>query len=123
MQRCQALVFPSRDDFGLIPVEVMACGRPVLAYAGGGSLYTSFPGITGELFAEQTADAIEAALRGFDPGAYDPAPDPRARPAVGQPTFPRAPRRARQAAAAGASLNVRHLRQHRRSRRAARRGR
>lgn len=73
MQRCKALIFPSRDDFGLIPVEAMACGRPVLAYAGGGSLYTSVPGVTGELFDEQTADGIEAALRAFDPGAYDPA--------------------------------------------------
>lgn len=72
MQNCQALVFPSRDDFGLIPVEAMACGRPVLAYADGGSLYTSLPGTTGELFEEQSADAIEAALRGFDPGAYEP---------------------------------------------------
>lgn len=72
MQRCQALIFPSRDDFGLIPVEVMACGRPVLAYADGGSLYTSKPGVTGELFPEQSADSIEAALRAFDPGAYDP---------------------------------------------------
>lgn len=73
MQRCQALIFPSRDDFGLIPVEAMACGRPVIAYAGGGSLYTSLPGITGELFAEQSTDAVEAAVRGFDPAAYDPA--------------------------------------------------
>lgn len=73
MQGCKALVFPSRDDFGLIPVEAMACGRPVIAYAGGGSLYTSSPGLTGELFGEQTADAIEAAVRAFDPGAYDPA--------------------------------------------------
>ena len=73
MQRCQALVFPSRDDFGLIPVEVMACGRPVLAYAGGGSLYTSLPGTTGELFPEQTADSVEAAVRAFDPGSYEPA--------------------------------------------------
>jgi glycosyltransferase involved in cell wall biosynthesis len=72
MQNCQALVCPSRDDFGLIPVEVMACGRPVLAYADGGSLYTSLPGTTGELFEEQSADAIERALRGFDPGAYEP---------------------------------------------------
>lgn len=73
MQRCQALVFPSRDDFGLIPVEAMACGRPVLAYADGGSLYTSEPGLTGELFAEQSAEAIEAALGKFDPASYDPA--------------------------------------------------
>ena len=73
MQRCTALVFPSRDDFGLIPVEVMACGRPVLAYAAGGSLYTSEPGVTGELFEEQTTEAVERSVRGFDPGRYDPA--------------------------------------------------
>lgn len=71
MRRCKALIFPSRDDFGLIPVEAMACGRPVLAYAGGGSLYTSQPGVTGELFDEQTADAIEVAVRRFRPDAYD----------------------------------------------------
>lgn len=71
MQRCKALVFPSRDDFGLIPVEAMACGRPVIAYAGGGSLYTSLPGVTGQLFEEQTADAIETAVRAFQPEAYD----------------------------------------------------
>jgi len=72
MQSCKALVFPSRDDFGLIPVEAMACGRPVIAYAGGGALYTSVPGVTGELFDEQTTDAVEQAVRGFDPDAYDP---------------------------------------------------
>jgi len=71
MQCCKALIFPSRDDFGLIPVEAMACGRPVLAYAGGGSLYTSLPGVTGELFPEQTADCLEEALRRFDPDAYE----------------------------------------------------
>jgi glycosyltransferase involved in cell wall biosynthesis len=73
MQRCRAAVFPSRDDFGLIPVEVMACGRPVLAYAGGGSMHTSVPGVTGELFHEQTVESLDAALREFEPESYDPA--------------------------------------------------
>lgn len=73
MQSCRAAVFPSRDDFGLIPIEVMACGRPVLAYAGGGSMHTSAPGVTGELFEEQTVESLEAALRQFEPEAYDPA--------------------------------------------------
>jgi glycosyltransferase involved in cell wall biosynthesis len=72
MQRCAALIFPSRDDFGLIPVEVMACGRPVLAYADGGSLYTSSPGVTGELFTEQTVGAVERAVRAFRHEDYDP---------------------------------------------------
>ncbi len=73
MRRCQAVVFPSRDDFGLVPVEVMACGRPVLAYAGGGARHTVLPGVTGELFAEQTPEAIVAAVEAFEPEAYDPA--------------------------------------------------
>lgn len=73
MQRCLALVFPSRDDFGLIPVEVMACGRPVIAYGAGGALHTVVPGQTGEHFAHQTPDALESAVVSFDPSAYDPS--------------------------------------------------
>jgi glycosyltransferase involved in cell wall biosynthesis len=73
MQRCQAAIFPSRDDFGLIPVEVMACGRPVLAYGGGGALYTVLPGVTGELFDEQSSDAVEQAVLRYSPDAYDGA--------------------------------------------------
>jgi glycosyltransferase involved in cell wall biosynthesis len=73
MQRCAAVVFPSRDDFGMIPVEVMACGRPVLAYGAGGALETVVPGATGELFAEQTVEAVRGAVLAFDPDAYDPA--------------------------------------------------
>jgi glycosyltransferase involved in cell wall biosynthesis len=73
MQRCAAAVFPSRDDFGLIPVEVMACGRPVLAYGDGGALHTIREGTTGEFFAPQTVEALARALEEFDPSAYDPA--------------------------------------------------
>jgi glycosyltransferase involved in cell wall biosynthesis len=72
MQRAAFLLFPSRDDFGLIPVEAMACGRPVLAFAGGGAQYTVVPGVTGELFQAQTADSIRAALDHFRPALYDP---------------------------------------------------
>ena len=72
MQRCAAAVFPSRDDFGLIPVEVMACGRPVIAFAGGGALETVVPGKTGEFFSEQSAGALRTAINAFNPGAYDP---------------------------------------------------
>ena len=71
MQRCRAAVFPSQDDFGLIPVEVNACGRPVIAYAGGGALDTVVPGVTGELFEDQTANSLEEAVRSFDASHYD----------------------------------------------------
>jgi glycosyltransferase involved in cell wall biosynthesis len=59
------------DDFGLIPVEVMACGRPVVAFAGGGALETVVAGKTGEFFEEQSADALRTALESIDPDAYD----------------------------------------------------
>jgi glycosyltransferase involved in cell wall biosynthesis len=73
MQRCAATVFPSVDDFGLVPVETMACGRPVLAFAGGGALETVVAGRTGEFFGDSTAAGLVQALRSFDPDSYDPA--------------------------------------------------
>jgi glycosyltransferase involved in cell wall biosynthesis len=73
MQRCRAAIFPSQDDFGLIPLEVMACGRPVLACASGGANYTVRPGVTGELFSDASASGIERAMRSFRPESYDPA--------------------------------------------------
>ena len=72
MQGCRALVFPSRDDFGLMPVEAMACGRPVLAYGAGGALYTVVAGRTGEFIPAQTPEAIREAVRSFVPGRYEP---------------------------------------------------
>ncbi len=71
MQRCLAVIFPSRDDFGLLPLEVMACGRPVLAYAEGGACHT-VPGVSGALFLEQTPEALLVAISSFSPSDYDP---------------------------------------------------
>jgi glycosyltransferase involved in cell wall biosynthesis len=73
MQHCRAAIFPSQDDFGLVPVEVMACGRPVLAFGGGGALHTVVPGVTGEHFAECDPDALARAVDAFDPDRYDQA--------------------------------------------------
>src|SRR4051794_13570351 len=73
MQGAAATLFPSTDDFGLIPVESMACGRPVIAFADGGALETVKAGTTGEFFRSPTADAIREAVESFDPAAYDPA--------------------------------------------------
>jgi glycosyltransferase involved in cell wall biosynthesis len=71
MQRARALIFPSQDDFGLVPVEAMACGTPIIAYRGGGATHTVVEGVTGSFFDEQTPEAIEAAVRGFPPGDLD----------------------------------------------------
>jgi glycosyltransferase involved in cell wall biosynthesis len=59
--RCRALVFPGEEDFGMIPVEVMASGRPVIAYGRGGVTESVTAGVSGLFFEEQTAAAIERA--------------------------------------------------------------
>lgn len=71
MQDCAAVIFPSVDDFGLVPLEANACGRPVLTVRAGGPVHTLRPGITGEFLAEQSAEAIVHAVREFDPARYD----------------------------------------------------
>ncbi len=69
---CRAFVFPGEEDFGIAPVEAMAAGRPVIAYAGGGALDTVLDGRTGRLFSPQTVDALSDVLERFDPDAFDP---------------------------------------------------
>ncbi len=73
MRRCAAFLFPGLEDFGIAPVEAMACGRPVIAFAGGGALDTVLPGATGLFFHEQRADALATLLERFDAGAWEPA--------------------------------------------------
>ena len=60
--RCRALIFPGEEDFGMTPLECMASGRPVVAFAAGGALETVVDGETGVLFPAQTADSLAAAL-------------------------------------------------------------
>jgi glycosyltransferase involved in cell wall biosynthesis len=70
---CRAFVFPGLEDFGIAPVEAMAAGRPVIAYAGGGALDTVVEGVTGTFFHEQTPESLATAVRRFDELAFDPA--------------------------------------------------
>ncbi len=74
--RCRGVVFPGVEDFGIVPVEAMACGKPVIAYAAGGVLESVVNGSTGILFDEQTSEGLRRAIRTFesceaqfDPGA------------------------------------------------------
>ncbi|OGY21670.1 MAG: hypothetical protein A2126_01850 [Candidatus Woykebacteria bacterium GWB1_45_5] len=70
-QSCTALIFPTYEDFGIVPVEAMAAGRPVIAYRRGGALETVVEGVTGEFFDKQTSDAIIKLVTKFNPGKYD----------------------------------------------------
>jgi len=73
MARCRAFVFPGLEDFGITPVQAMAAGRPVLAYAGGGALDYVVEGVTGTFFHEQTSESLADAIHRFDESAFDPA--------------------------------------------------
>ncbi|HPQ40318.1 MAG TPA: glycosyltransferase [bacterium] len=65
-RRCRALVFPGIEDFGLVPLEAQACGRPVIAYAGGGALETVIEGISGHFFFSQTSGSLNHAVETFE---------------------------------------------------------
>jgi glycosyltransferase involved in cell wall biosynthesis len=64
--RCRSLIFPGEEDFGIVPVEAMASGCPVIAFGRGGALETVVDGITGVFFETQTSDSIEKAIRRAD---------------------------------------------------------
>lgn len=73
-RRCRLLVFPGEEDFGIVPVEAQACGKPVVAFGRGGATETLVDGETAVFFPEQTADALRegvecAATRSWDTAA------------------------------------------------------
>jgi glycosyltransferase involved in cell wall biosynthesis len=57
-----ATILPGEEDFGIVPVEAQACGRPVVALGRGGALDTVIDGETGVLFEAPTVDSLAAAL-------------------------------------------------------------
>jgi glycosyltransferase involved in cell wall biosynthesis len=73
LRGCKAFIFPGLEDFGIAPVEALATGRPVLAFAAGGALDTVAPGQTGELFAQQTPADLVDALRRLQAQPAEPA--------------------------------------------------
>lgn len=62
LENCRALIFPGEEDFGIAPIEAMACGKPVLAFGKGGVTETVVTGKTGEFFFEQNVEAMEDGL-------------------------------------------------------------
>jgi glycosyltransferase involved in cell wall biosynthesis len=70
LRRCQGLLFPGEEDFGIVPVEAQACGTPVIAFGRGGATETVIPwpqpNATGIWFEEQTVDCLATAIEQFE---------------------------------------------------------
>ena len=59
---CRTVVMPGIEDFGIVPLEAMACGRPAVVFAEGGGPESVTPGETGVVFAEPTPSSLRAAV-------------------------------------------------------------
>ncbi len=66
MQKAKAFVFAAEEDFGIIVVEAMSCGTPVIAWNNGGTAETVIDGKTGIHFSEQTKESIITAINKFE---------------------------------------------------------
>jgi glycosyltransferase involved in cell wall biosynthesis len=95
LRRCRALLFPGEEDFGIVPVEAMACGAPVIAYGKGGATETVVPlsrpkagpvgsgsDPTGIWFAEQSVDCLIAAMQTLEARQGELAPTAARRQAL-----------------------------------------
>jgi len=67
-----AVVLPGEEDFGIVPVEAQACGRPVVALARGGALETVEDGRTGVLVSDPSAAALADGLAAVRRSVWDP---------------------------------------------------
>ncbi len=72
-RRCRCLVFPGEEDFGIVPLEAQACGRPVVAFHRGGVCETVVDQVTGVFFSEQTEDSLLAAVEECAGRSWDSA--------------------------------------------------
>ncbi len=68
----RAAILPGAEDFGLVPLEAAAAGRPTIALRAGGALETIVEGETGIFFADADAAALARVLRDFDADRFDP---------------------------------------------------
>jgi glycosyltransferase involved in cell wall biosynthesis len=71
-QQAKALLFPQQEDFGIVPLEAMACGTPVIAYGRGGALETVTEGESGLFFDEQSPEALIKAIQKFEKKKWNP---------------------------------------------------
>lgn len=71
MQNARAFVYAAIEDFGIVPIEAMSCGTPVVALGYGGTAETIVDGVNGVHFANQTKEDIIKAVKRFETIAFD----------------------------------------------------
>ena len=72
ISQSKAFLFPGEEDFGIAPIEAMAAGKPIIAFAKGGALETIIDGKTGVYFKEQTVESLKEAILKFEQMTFDP---------------------------------------------------
>lgn len=70
---CRAAIMPGVEDFGIVPLEAMACGRPAIVYGEGGGRESVVPGLTGLVFHEPTPRALQACVDSLEGVCFDRA--------------------------------------------------
>lgn len=70
--RCRGLIFPGEEDFGMVPLEIAAAGRPTIAFHAGGATETVIDGSTGVFFHEPTPESLLAAMERFETMEWSP---------------------------------------------------
>ena len=73
MQKAKAFVYAAIEDFGIVPIEAMACGTPVIALNDGGTAETVVDGFSGILFQKQTTKDIIDAVKRFEKSSFQAA--------------------------------------------------
>jgi glycosyltransferase involved in cell wall biosynthesis len=71
---CRAVVMPGVEDFGIVPLEAMACGRPAVVFGEGGGPESVEAGRTGLVFQEPTAAALRKTLSTLGSARFDRLP-------------------------------------------------
>jgi glycosyltransferase involved in cell wall biosynthesis len=71
-RRASVIVLPGEEDFGIVPLEAQACGRPVVALGRGGALETVLPGTTGALIDDLSVDAFASGIAEVLAARFDP---------------------------------------------------